>query len=241
MRTAELRSIIPDVCGFYILAYESAPVKRLVATVSYPVDLRHPLHQGLIEDSGDATEVALLTWGPVGDVSSLIWIDAPPSTSSRLFEAATSMQDYHLLPTAEGTYAVVHQQSYDFPDEVLEVTERAQTVFLPPLTFQADGDIETVVVGSATGLSRFVEDLEALARVDIQSVQPFRRDGPTPELTDRQETVLAVADRLGYYAIPREASVTDVADELACASSTAGEILRRAERSLVSTHIEAGH
>lgn len=216
----------------------SIGVKRLVASVSYPEDLRHPIHRGLIEDDGAATEVALLTWGPVGDVSSLIWIDAPRSTTSRLLGGIPSMQNDHLMPAAGGTYGVVHQQSYDFPDPILEVTERAQTVFLPPLTFQADGAIETVVVGSANGLSRFVRDLEAIATVDIQSVQPYRQDGPPADLTERQETALSIAARLGYYAIPREANVTDIADELACAPSTAGEILRRAERSLISAHID---
>lgn len=215
-------------------------MKRIAVEVSYPSSLRHPLHEALIATEGDASQASLLTWGPVGDVSSLIWVDAPWEPTSSLLDSMDSTGDTHLLKAPDGTYAVVRQHDYEFPDAVLSVIERAEVVFLPPLTFHADGTIEIAAVGSSVGLGSFVEALETLATVRIQTVHPYRRDGVRAALTDRQQHALSVALQAGYYAIPREASVEDVAAELSCASSTAGEILRRAERSVIAAHVD-GH
>jgi predicted DNA binding protein len=47
-------------------------------------------------------------------------------------------------------------------------------------------------------------------------------------LTDRQAECLAVAHREGYFDVPRECSLTDVADSLGVDTSSASETLRRA-------------
>lgn len=213
-------------------------MKRLAVEVSYPTSLRHPLHAALIDDEGDASEAALLTWGPVGDVSSLIWIDAPRETAARLLGATGFSDNSMMMNTNHGTYAVVRQDEYEFPDAVLSVIERAEVVFLPPLTFRADGTVEIAVVGSSAGLGAFVENLETLATVRITSVHPYRRHGTKVPLTDRQQHALSVAFQNGYYDIPSEATVADVAAELSCATSTAGEILQRAERSVIAAHVQ---
>lgn len=216
-------------------------MKRIAVEVSYPPSLRHPLHEALIAGGEDASKAALLTWGPVGDVSSLIWIDASREIAARLLDAPESPDASHLVSDAEGTYAVVRQDEYEFSDEILAVTKRAEVVFIPPLTFRADGTVDVAAVGSSAELGTFVEDLETLATIQIKSVHPYRRDESTASLTDRQHHALSVALREGYYAVPREANVADVAAELSCATSTAGEILRRAERSVIAAHVRGQH
>ncbi|ELY99617.1 MULTISPECIES: helix-turn-helix domain-containing protein [Natrialba] len=53
------------------------------------------------------------------------------------------------------------------------------------------------------------------------------------KLTDEQLAVLETAYNYGYFDIPREASATDLADELDIAQSTVSERLRTAERTLL--------
>ncbi|ELY63099.1 helix-turn-helix domain-containing protein [Natrinema versiforme] len=53
------------------------------------------------------------------------------------------------------------------------------------------------------------------------------------KLTDEQLAVLETAYNSGYFEIPREASATDLADELDVAQSTVSERLRTAERTLL--------
>ncbi|WP_267643339.1 helix-turn-helix domain-containing protein [Haloarchaeobius amylolyticus] len=63
------------------------------------------------------------------------------------------------------------------------------------------------------------------------------RDGePEPAgsgLTDRQDEALRTAYELGYFDIPRGASLADVAAELGISASSASERLRRAQTQLV--------
>jgi hypothetical protein len=63
------------------------------------------------------------------------------------------------------------------------------------------------------------------------------RDGesepPGDGLTDRQYEALRTAYQLGYFAIPRRASLQDVAEELDVSSSSVSERLRRAQTKLL--------
>ena len=63
------------------------------------------------------------------------------------------------------------------------------------------------------------------------------RDGesepPGDGLTDRQHEALRIAYELGYFAIPRQASLEDVAAELDIAPSSVSERLRRAQTQLI--------
>ncbi|MXR20896.1 helix-turn-helix domain-containing protein [Halobacterium bonnevillei] len=52
-------------------------------------------------------------------------------------------------------------------------------------------------------------------------------------LTDRQRDVLETALRMGYFEVPRETSLADVAEELDVDKSTVSTVLRRGEASLL--------
>jgi len=54
------------------------------------------------------------------------------------------------------------------------------------------------------------------------------------DVRDRQLAAVSTALQLGYYEVPREGTLSDVADELGCAESTASVLLRRAERDVLS-------
>nr|WP_264475334.1 helix-turn-helix domain-containing protein [Halorubellus salinus] len=70
-------------------------------------------------------------------------------------------------------------------------------------------------------------------RIDV-TVDQIGDDPPgDPEvgvdLTTRQRDAVRAAQRMGYYEVPRDAGVDDVADAIDCAPGTAAEHLRRAE------------
>lgn len=58
-------------------------------------------------------------------------------------------------------------------------------------------------------------------------------------LTDPQREALLAADELGYFDIPRRASLDDVAAELGITASSCSERLRRAQTHLVETAVDA--
>lgn len=60
---------------------------------------------------------------------------------------------------------------------------------------------------------------------------------PTRLLTDRQREVLDTALREGYFEVPRECTLAEVAETLDIDKSTASEILRRAYARIVKWYI----
>lgn len=84
---------------------------------------------------------------------------------------------------------------------------------------------------------------EELARLEtaegditLERLRGYRpREGPLDALTDRQRDVLEVALERGYYDVPRQASVREVATEFGLDDSTVAEHLQRAERNLLRT------
>jgi len=57
-------------------------------------------------------------------------------------------------------------------------------------------------------------------------------------LTDQQRRTLALAAEQGYFDIPREASLADLANELDISQQAVSERLRRAYRTLADRHVE---
>lgn len=88
--------------------------------------------------------------------------------------------------------------------------------------------------------------LSALGRhldeAGVEYTVDYRRDvGETPAdrlLTDRQREVLLAALAAGYYATPREATLTEVADDLGVSKATCSEVLHRAEGSVLAWFAE---
>lgn len=70
----------------------------------------------------------------------------------------------------------------------------------------------------------------------IEYVRGVEDDGEF--LTEKQREVVEVAHELGYYDTPREASLSDVADELGVAKSTCSEMLHRAEGKVMDRFLE---
>ncbi|QSG06486.1 helix-turn-helix domain-containing protein [Halapricum desulfuricans] len=58
-----------------------------------------------------------------------------------------------------------------------------------------------------------------------------------PLLTDRQRRLVVEAVEAGYYDTPRESSLTELAEELDIAKSTASETLHRAEEQIVKEYV----
>lgn len=99
------------------------------------------------------------------------------------------------------------------------------------------GNAHWTVTASRQHLSELGEQLEAF---EI----PFTVESVTHQvetnhlLTDRQESIVRAAVEHGYYDTPRRCSLTELADELGLAKSTASETLHRAEEKIVKQFVE---
>jgi predicted DNA binding protein len=89
------------------------------------------------------------------------------------------------------------------------------------------------------GVSRIVETLdERDVPHELLSLTGSSDDSALSLLSDRQREVVAAALERGYYSVPRECTLGDVADHLDVDPSTVSDVVRRAERNLVQWHFD---
>jgi predicted DNA binding protein len=101
-----------------------------------------------------------------------------------------------------------------------------------------DGRVRWKVVSGREGsLLSLVEELrKAGCQVEVERVGAIRDE---VLLTKRQEEVLALALREGYYETPKRVHLSELAKRLGMAPSSLGEVLKRAERAVIEEHL--GH
>ncbi|UIO99769.1 helix-turn-helix domain-containing protein [Halobaculum sp. CBA1158] len=207
-------------------------MKRVQISTTYPDRLIHPLHRRVIE--GEAlTRAELLTWSPTADATTLFWCDGELAATERAVDAVESVVDSRLVADGDGTYAFLRQDDYEFASSILEAVSDARVAFLPPVVFRETGDVRFEAVGEPAALSDFHGELSELGEAAIERVHAFERSRSPSRLTDRQRAALEAAAATGYYEIPREGTVADVAEALECSTSTAGELLRKAEGAVI--------
>ena len=95
-----------------------------------------------------------------------------------------------------------------------------------------DGVAAVEVTGEHERVAEMGRRLSDLGlRYEIERVR--QRVDPARLLTDRQRELLLAAVDLGYYDVPRRATLTEVADHVGIAKSTCSETLQRVERTVV--------
>ncbi|SFC69299.1 hypothetical protein SAMN05444422_11516 [Halobiforma haloterrestris] len=102
-----------------------------------------------------------------------------------------------------------------------------------------DGTATWELTTSSDRLSELGEYLdEAAVEYDLEFVAEIGSPAANRLLTERQREVLTVAIEEGYYAVPREASLTQVAETLGVSKATCSDVLHRAESGIVNWFAE---
>lgn len=97
------------------------------------------------------------------------------------------------------------------------------------------------LVGSQETIRDMIRNFEDAGIVpDLHRLGEYDGGQRTLEsLTDRQLEILQTAYDMGFYDLPRETTMDDIADEIGIDSSTVAEHLQRAERNLLSQQLGA--
>ncbi|KAB1187274.1 MULTISPECIES: helix-turn-helix domain-containing protein [Haloferax] len=83
--------------------------------------------------------------------------------------------------------------------------------------------------------------LDRRLEIDIRRVEPSRIDGHPPVndgLSEKQLTALELAFSRGYFETPKEASLTEIADDLGISEQALSQRLRRALNRLVASSVD---
>lgn len=151
-----------------------------------------------------------------------------PETVVTAMREHPAIENYNLLESANrralGKYESLDTDLYEF----------ARLSSLPvefPIEV-TNGWYEFDLTGTQAEFDGFRETLEDLgARYELQSV--VSDPGTEQLLTDRQREILETAVREGYFEVPRECSLADLAERVGADKSTVSTVLRRGEANLV--------
>lgn len=227
--------------GFYVSReYQcDKTVKYVDVTLRLPDDLLHPM-ASFVRSEDVVQYEELLTWNvrpEAGVEYELFYVEADPDVYRNAIREVDSILEYRLAPiddaslhvwACEETRPEVRAWRSSFQDR--------QLVVVPPIRFDADATMGMTIVGDGSDIGEMLEAIPDTVTVTVNEIGTYDRRGGTlaGALTDRQLDAVETALRMGYYEVPRRASLADVADALGCAESSASLLIRRAERELFS-------
>jgi hypothetical protein len=207
--------------------------------------VRHPMHQFVVERDG-YTASRLLEYAPPVDgepATFLFHVDGDPGPYEDAVADVASLVEYELSPCPDETFYVYAREVLpEYGAALVGAVAQPGILGLMPVEYRADGTVRLTVVGPAGRLQDAVDEMPERMDVEVLEVGEYdaRRLDAGGDLTDRQFEAVAAAVDVGYYETPREGAVADVADRIDCSASTAAELLRRAERSVMRRVVSTG-
>jgi len=215
-------------------------VKYLDVTICQPRWMLHPM-QEFIRD-GEAVEYEeLQAWTgmasdqPVEYV--LFYVEADRGPYEDALDEVDSVRWYDLTPVdGDSFYVYICQETRTEDVSWRQAFAELNVVPVPPVVYDSDAAFHMTLVGTGEDLQQLLSDLPDDIDVTVEAIGEYdRRHAPVVgDLTDRQLEAVAVAAELGFYQVPREAGVTDIAAALDCADSTASTLLQEAEARVMS-------
>ncbi|MHC3437602.1 helix-turn-helix domain-containing protein [Natrialbaceae archaeon A-gly3] len=217
-------------------------MRYLEVSLQQPLDKRHPIHQLVVEhESYDTSRLLDHHQDADNEHTLLFHLEGPRSPCEKALENMPSILEFEFAPCRDDTVYLYIRELLTKPDQIfVDAVFQPGLIAVPPIELRSDGMIRLKAIGPFDSIQATVENVSDLATVDILSVGEFHAGqiDSRAALTQRQFEAVSVAVECGYYCIPREGSLEDIAARLECSTGTAGELLRRAERTVMTRLVE---
>jgi predicted DNA binding protein len=214
-------------------------VQSVDVTVRLPAAMQLPVPARVDEDEIQREE--LLAWQRDGDtVYFLSRVVGDVATCRAAVAAIDAVASADVTPIGDRECYVYAEMPVRDADDALWATfERRGLVVVPPVVYEDAGTVRLTVLGDPEALRSMLEGAPDGVEIDVERVSEHRHPAGSlaGRLTRRQFEAVEVARRLGYYEVPREAALADVATDLDCSESAASSLLRKAERALVDAAV----
>lgn len=219
-------------------------MRYLQLRLGLPSEVRHPMHQYL-RDRTEVERVSLRHWNfsnPEYLTSLLLVVgngaDLPEAYLAAL-DAVETVTEYDTTRVDDRRfYVYVRETTPTLARRLRPLFADTELLIVPPVEFDPGGVVHLEVVGSQDALRRLLVDVPDDVSVSVARLGEYdvHRESRATALTDRQREVFDVAREYGYYEIPRETSVREIAEVVGCAKSTAANHLRKIEARLATLY-----
>ncbi|AHG01725.1 bacterio-opsin activator (plasmid) [Halostagnicola larsenii XH-48] len=199
----------------------------------------HPLAEQLVDEPSITREairnVELLANGTI-----LLFAEGSGDREryEEIMENSKFVIDY--LVSGEDRWMAVSQfEPTDLTRRMLKRQRESDLIIETPIYFNADGSFQVSYLGTDSAFQEFVQDSGEQLPVTFEVIETgeYKPDEAsfTRLLTTRQQEVLETAVKAGYYSIPRESTLDDVAAIVGIAPTTVGDHLRKVEERVFET------
>ena len=219
-------------------------MKYVRVRLRQPDRMLHPMQQ-FIRDEDVVRYEELLTWNfQVGDdvEHELFYVEAPERDRYvAQLETVDSVRWYDLTPIDDVSfYLYVCQETLEERMAWRQAFAALDLVVVPPIVYDQDARFYMTIVGRGEGIETVFDGLPADFEADVLEIGEYDRRHAhiAGDLTDRQFDAVRAAVEAGYYEVPRDGDLAAVADALDCAESTASNVLRRAEASVMARLVD---
>lgn len=202
-----------------------------------PAEHLHPMHQFVCESPAVDRETILERDAGGGVTTMLLHVAGDRERYERTVEEVPEVKEWTTTAAEAGFYVYVRTQSRDRERQYRQALDRDAVLVVPPVELRSDRTVRQTMVGHSDALSAAIEALPSDVDIEVLRTGTYDRSRGV-RVSDRQREALAAAWDAGYYEVPREAGIETVAAELDCASSTASDLLRRAERRVVAATLD---
>ncbi len=211
-------------------------MRYLRVRLEFSKQTRHPMHKFLMSHP-EMDREELWTWRFLGETPAVLFrvVGSIEPYKQRIQDVETIV-DWTLTPVTDDSFYVFvrAEPASDEWDWILAFAHES-VVVIPPVVYTDAGAAVFEVLGDSNDLRSLLIDLPAGVDTTVERLGDYdRRRSPETLLTNRQQEVVTTAVDLGYYAVPREATVADVATELEITDSTVSAHLRKAEAAVMS-------
>jgi predicted DNA binding protein len=215
-------------------------MKYLRCVLRFPESVIHPVHR-FIGEHDAVVKDQLLHGNTMGDDwdTFLFYVEGDSEAYASALAATPQIHEYEIIriDSEDSFYAYVTQEANEIDEQLFDTFSRSGVIVVPPVDFLSDGTARLTIVGESDALQSSLAAVPDEIQLDVERVGEYDGTQATfdPELTDRQLEAVAAAVETGYYAVPRRGTITEISDELGCASGTASEHLRKAEQKVMES------
>jgi len=178
-----------------------------------------------------------------GEMQFLTRYRGDPEAWAEALDEMDRVLEYEIIPVTDDEFYSFSRTRREGTEEALKSLLDDAGAFLDhPIEYPVDdGKVRLAVVGEQDALREVIDGFHDDIAVTIERIKEVGTDGESrrgPELTARQREAITAAHELGYYAVPREGSVADVAERLDCTPGTASNHLRKAESEIIGWMVD---
>lgn len=203
---------------------------------TFRIELPNDLWISQLSTAFPRTTFRLLSGYRTGDTA----LELGEMITDRPTEVVTAMDDHpsieaHELLESDDRRALLKYETAD--TALYDFVETSSLTIEFPVDVR-NGWYEFDLTGTRDELDRLQKVLESTP-LSYELLSLVNSTDPGDMLTDRQQEIIRTAVQNGYFEIPRECTLAELADELDIDKSTASTILRRGEAQIVKSVVSS--